>query len=597
MVKTDSSAKGQGKGAVYFQDMNTHAIASRKRTFKPYTVPVDPTRVLKEVKLKSNSRLDEIIIISAWGNKATAETFIELLLDSSDENYNAEEEIVKIGEIQAKLEEEGKTAGDLAPEYLEKLNKAKVQIVSYVAENLPETVTDENLEAVLTEIANVNKAASDYGVEVPADIKAQINNLETQISKLYVTYSPYVDLSILSGANSKMFVKYEDGIKIEYNDMLTQEYNYIKDYINLENYNTVVVWGNKTEGAENYNADATPWAHYPIPYSFELKGGSSAKYIPLDKDGKWNIISGEETFKFYIDTVNNKAINLKKVSDKYIVNYSDEQKAELKSMLTATVDIDNKCYEEIKFLAGTMNSQTAPVDVLITYTDGSEEPVPTISITKPASVTESTSGYINAGGGRNFSTYTVNPNATKPVEKIKFTLKETNREVVILSMLGKVASPKTIIENLPKQITLDNYNSAVASKNYLESLIAEKGADLESNQAVKEMYDAFLTKLSEGLFIGEISYTGTQIVIPYANHTDEDVEFVVFATTTDSKEVTIKSIPLKAVATKNTSDGEIVIDYVNDCENKAQMKIFAVRQLNNIKPMGNPITVDVSQAN
>ena len=79
------------------------------------------------------------------------------------------------------------------------------------------------------------------------------------------------------------------------------------------------------------------------------------------------------------------------------------------------------------------------------------------------------------------------------------------------------------------------------------------------------------------------------------DNTEEDIEFIVFATTVDAKNVTVESTPLKASAIKNTADGEVVIDYVNDCENKAQMKIFAVRQLNSIKPMGNPITVDVSQ--
>ena len=595
MSGNDSNAKGQSKGAVYFQDMSTHAHASRKRTFAPYTVPVDSSRVLKEVKLKSNDRRNEIIIISAWGKPVSSETLIEELLDSTDENYNAEEEISKIDKIEAKLIEEGRTVEDLNEESLEKLNKAKAQIISYIAENLSETATLDNLKSILLDIDNIEKAAADYGIEIPYDVETKIADLEGQIAKLYVTYSPYVDLSIASGANSKMFVRYEDNVIIQYTDMITQEYNYIKDYINIEEYGKVVVWGNKTEGAENYNAEATPWGHYPIPYSNEKTDGNWLKYIPLDTDSKWNITAGEETLKYYIDTQNGKAIKLKKVSAKEIINYSPEQKADLDSMLSASVDIDKKCYEEIKLLAGAVNNQDANIDVVITYTDGKEETV-TVTVKKRASESASSEGYVNAGGSRCFRTITINPDAVKPVEKLTFTLKETNREVIILSMLGKVASPKTIIENLSQQITLDNYSSAVTSKTYLDNYIAEKGVDFSSAQDVKEKYDAFLVKLSEGLFIGEISYTGTQVVIPYANHTDEDVEFVVFATTTDAKNVTIESVPLKAAANKNTTDGEIVIDYVNDCENKAQMKVFAVRQLNNIKPMGNPLTVDVSQA-
>ena len=506
----------------------------------------------------------------------------------------------KVDKIVFKISESNRTV--LIPSIIGEKPTVR-QIVNLITDT---TVNKENVEAQKALLAEVEKVISGVGaaedVANDAELNAKVTTLKAAINAYYAGIEAeklekweYEDISIQSGANSKMFVKHEDNIKIQYTDMLTQEYNYIKDYINIEEYGKVVVWGNKTEGAENYNAEATPWGHYPIPYSNEKTDGNWLKYIPLDTDSKWNITAGEETLKYYIDTQNGKAIKLKKVSAKEIINYSPEQKADLDSMLSASVDIDKKCYEEIKLLAGAVNNQDANIDVVITYTDGKEETV-TVTVKKRASESASSEGYVNAGGSRCFRTITINPDAVKPVEKLTFTLKETNREVIILSMLGKVASPKTIIENLSQQITLDNYSSAVTSKTYLDNYIAEKGVDFSSAQDVKEKYDAFLVKLSEGLFIGEISYTGTQVVIPYANHTDEDVEFVVFATTTDAKNVTIESVPLKAAANKNTTDGEIVIDYVNDCENKAQMKVFAVRQLNNIKPMGNPLTVDVSQA-
>ena len=529
MSGTDSNAKGQSKGAVYFQDVNTHAHSNRKRTFKPYTVPVDSSRVLKEVKLKSNDRRDEIVIISAWGVAVSSEMLIEELLDSTDENYNPEEEISKIEKIEAKLVEEGRTVKDLNEEALEKLNKAKAQILSYIAQNLPEEATKENLEDVLTEIANVENTASDYGIEIPADVKTQIDSLKTQIDAINAELAAaklekweYEDISIQSGANSKMFVKHEDNIKIQYTDMLTQEYNYIKDYINIEEYGKVVVWGNKTEGAENYNANATPWAHSPIQYSFEKTGGSYAQYIPLDTESKWNITVGEETLKYFIDTENGKAIKLKKVGDKEIVNYSDEQKAELNSMLTASVDIDKKCYKEIKLLAGAVNNQDANIDVVITYTDGTKDtPVP-VTVTKQSLGTTSSVGYVNAGGSRYFKTITINPNAAKPVEKLTFTLKTSNRDVVILSMIGKTSTVRDLIENMSTDVTAENY---LTQKALIEKIDAENINLAIIGGVLYEKYNTLKNNVNnfKAFEITSIEKSGSDVTVSYNNITGADI--------------------------------------------------------------------------
>ena len=241
VVPTALSNVGQSTGSVYFQQVNTHAIAALVRKFKPYTVLADTSKTLDKVKLSSNYYQNPILIISAWGEKPSVKNMLDKITNAdelTEENYLAAQS--EIEKVMAYIEVCGLTYNDLDEDM-----KAKVDAINnpfgYILANMiakldvNEEITGANIYEIKDALAKIEEYKNDINTyitkksKIAGDlskagsyIKGLIQEREEYQSKLK-SMSEYVNAP-MSGVVSYRVDGLEEELTPESFDKLNNKY-------------------------------------------------------------------------------------------------------------------------------------------------------------------------------------------------------------------------------------------------------------------------------------------------------------------------------------------------------------------------------------
>ena len=468
------------------------------------------------------------------------------------------------------------------------------------------TVTAENYAKQKGIIAEIENALSKLDIDLAAEDENLYNKyaaLKKSLMDFGLDYTEVVNIPIAATGNSKTFSDFDKGettVDIS-KGLATTEYNYLTDYMNTITYNTIAVYpdyeGDKvTYGGKQYTAIKT-WAHAPLPYSRVKTGGSWANYFPLDENNNWkiNLEGTERNWNIDVDT-NGKAIVVHKYSEYSISQLSEEDRAKVKSIESAHINVPEGYYDEIHFLMAdlTNNGNKYNVYAEVVYTDGSKENrtfrVKNSSVDGYKDYNYSSKGYINAGGSKLFTDNEISVNPVKKVSRINFTT-DANVKILMISAQGQSATVRSMINYLPEEITGENYPFMAQAREEINRLIAELNIDLTKETAINSKYNEFLAKMTKAekdIIINKVSYMKDVITVNVTNFTGKEASFDLVATVynSDTTEIVEKHIVNKTVP-DNSDCVDITESFKVTADGNYILKIMVWDSISTLRPLAN----------
>ena len=408
------------------------------------------------------------------------------------------------------------------------------QVVNLITDT---TVTAENIqaqEAILADVENVI-AASDVAEDVAndAELNAKITALKASINAYYTALEvakldklERVDVPLV-GANSWVYAPYGttiNGINDPTSKLYKEDgYDFVYDWKQTLWWDSAGTLGLDNEETDPGSTRYT-WTHNPVYY--KVNGTNTKDYINLDENNNWKLpyLDGEELiYLSYNIKTDQKVVQLMGTLSSTAQVLSEKAKeayeAKMTGMQNVAVDINNDYYNKFYVLAATTNSQGLS-DVKFSadvYYEGEETPVnvpigldawnndsgklhtiynDTAAKIEGQTIGTKVSNYKSDMGYASNTAWQTRPvevDSTKKVDKIVFKTKESNRSILIISIISEKPTVRQIV-NLITDTTVNEENIqaqeatlATVENALLVANIDLAVADAELNAKVTEL--------------------------------------------------------------------------------------------------------------